>query len=273
MTDLGKIPGYDLLRGPSSFTLALGDGCENCCCNCSVIGPRISPCTQCVSTPYPASAADFGVPPDWAITLSGITAGTATTAGGGTGCFYFGDCRDIVASDTSLYSGTFVIAPCQTYSVKNCFYMNCYKIDNSNPQVIYEHLINENFLTITHSISYISGFGGYHQVQIVLNSIMYYVRLRPDQGTSPLCDWVDSPVGSFTASTRGRTLTYRIPIPMVNVWRYDPAFCTEPCNETIQEGGCVATGSLMTLFSSSSTDSACRHALDFSGASAVVEAV
>lgn len=34
MSQLGKITGYNLLKGPSTFDLALGDGCADCCCNC-----------------------------------------------------------------------------------------------------------------------------------------------------------------------------------------------------------------------------------------------
>lgn len=293
MPDLGKISGFDLLKGPST-DLVLGDDCADCCCDCTIEYIRqTTNCEQCADVDYPTG---FITPRQAKISISGVTAGTNTS-----GTLYYNNgssvqfysqtgqasnptCeQDVMADNPSFFNADFVLDPCTAYFAYECRY-KCSSnwlgggFPGSNLDYCEWNVIN---------IGYQFASGAW-SVSVDLFSYIFH-NARPI-GTT--CSSIGAPFGfnAFNAtnktlnnpsaglenfyawlSFRRKSVSFSMSPGTRPGYFYDPAYCEPQCNNDILLGACqpagIVSGSSITVNSSYT----CQKALDVNAASIALQ--
>lgn len=271
-----------------SGTVAMDPDC--CCeppCECTV--PHfVSDCENCASSDYP-TALDTQV--SFQFTISDVFAGSS---GFGAGCpgFYeqrlpgppgwtFGGvylgsgCEDTTAAThNDFFNGTFVLAPCTSVLLRQCSVLGCRVI----PGVSQEYtMVEYNELRL--SVDLVSAATGVWSATIEMMSTVLGIAMgvgEPDANACMATAYGTEPrdAGFVTYSYRQRTINLMRTIGTYVGWRWDPAFCTEPCNSTIQLLKCTPSEWELTLDSETNDfQTSCGKACDFDGAAVSVSTV
>lgn len=232
----------------------------NCCCiSCNYVNnPTPNVCTQCAATDDPNGV--WSTPRNLKLTIAGVVGGSNTGCGTypdwvGEGLPYATACEGTaVATNAAFFNGDYVYAPCGPGGTfTNCVDLGCQV--NSTPYflVVPFRVYELNKLTIG-----MGSFGG----TVTLESWVV--------GDGRNCGTITYGSDYIEYSYRKRQFQFAYTVPTFQQWRYDPVLAPpENCADNIRidyDGKCIAAGVAATLTSDTQSETTCKKAMNFSGA-------
>ncbi len=251
----------------------------NCCgsiCNCTVPNDTPERCIECADTAYQTSG--WSTPRNWKISIAGVTNGEHTNCtayqgpGGGTQLYFSlgGTCeRAAYATDTGFFNADFVVGPCTGTRYEQCLY-HC--TEPARPEIPWGPLQLCEYNVLNISVGASTTLGNW-EAQVTLHSTFWGEQVTQAEA----CPTILANNGGawYLYSTRVKTFNFSRATPTVVQRSWYEALCPYPRCENPERNiiQCVPSGWTITPSTTSSSNSTCLKALNFSGASCTVEAV